>query len=459
MINFKNIKYTSGWRVLCLIFTIVFQGCHGEFLDIKPDKALVVPETLKDIEGILNNSSVMNAANNGYTSILISDDYYMNNQTWKAVPILSQKKAYAWDNTMFTEDIDCHDWKRPYQQVFYANFALEQLEKIKVSTDADKKKKLILRASALFYRATAFLHLAQLYAKPYNENTSKTDLGIVLRLESDILVPSQRSSVEETYNQILLDLEEASVDLPEEVDLVMKPSLYACYGMMARVYLLMKKYELALSFAQKILDVKNDILDFKSLNASDRFPFLRYNKEVIFQQSMLNASNVLAAPSQKVSQDLLSLYETGDLRRELFYIQNPDGTFSFRGSYDNAVTLFNGITTSEIILIKAECLARLDKPQLALNEINHLAQYRFAEHESIKQEQDVLDIVLEERRRELAFRGLRWWDMRRLKDDPFYEIEYIREVDGNIIHLEKELPDFTLPIPDLIIQLSNIKQN
>jgi hypothetical protein len=68
------------------------------------------------------------------------------------------------------------------------------------------------------------------------------------------------------------------------------------------------------------------------------------------------------------------------------------------------------------------------------------------------------DTILEERRKELAFRGLRWTDLRRLNKEGA-NITLTRLLFGQTYHLSPNSPYYVLPIPPDVIALSGIQQN
>jgi hypothetical protein len=69
-----------------------------------------------------------------------------------------------------------------------------------------------------------------------------------------------------------------------------------------------------------------------------------------------------------------------------------------------------------------------------------------------------LDTVLAERRKELAFRGIRWSDLRRLNQED-WNITLTRNLNGTPYTLPPNSKLYTLPIPPDVIQESGIAQN
>src|SRR5690606_21692174 len=117
--------------------------------------------------------------------------------------------------------------------------------------------------------------------------------------------------------------------------------------------------------------------------------------------------------------------------------------------YAGSLVYFSGIATDEIYLIKAECLARLGQGQAALDVLNELMINRWKESEfqPLNEEgaENVLRLILEERRKELVFRGLRWSDLRRLNKDQRFRKTLIREIDGKQHELPPNDPRYVYP--------------
>src|SRR5258708_17108525 len=121
-----------------------------------------------------------------------------------------------------------------------------------------------VKGSALFYRAFAFHQLAQLYCLPYS-STAGIDLGIVLRLTSNITAPSIRSTVQQTYTQIINDLKQAAILLPGLTLYPTRPTKTAAFGALARTYLSMRDYSNAAIYADSCLKRDSTLLDYTSL--------------------------------------------------------------------------------------------------------------------------------------------------------------------------------------------------
>ena len=71
---------------------------------------------------------------------------------------------------------------------------------------------------------------------------------------------------------------------------------------------------------------------------------------------------------------------------------------------------------------------------------------------------ELLTRILLERRKSLIFRGIRWYDLKRLNRDGA-NIVLKRKVEGKEFILQPNDLRYALPIPNDIIELSDIVQN
>src|SRR5690606_11764760 len=134
-----------------------------------------------------------------------------------------------------------------------------------------------------------------------------------------------------------------------------------------------------------------------------------------FHSVMFGGATMLSSRC-KVDSNLYASYNKGDLRRDAFFqVGEPGGEATFKGNYDGQVsnaTLFSGITTAEIYLIRAECHVRNNKVAAGLADINEFRKFRIKSDTYLPLVIDdggsLLKVILEERRKELIFRGIRW---------------------------------------------------
>lgn len=446
------------FTILLLTLSLGWVSCKKDFLDIKPSKTLVVPQTLQDLQALLDNTTMMNFTM-PYLGEASSDDYYLTYNTWNTLSAADNKNAYVWVKDIYAASPTVLDWDNRYRQVFYANVVLEGLDKL---SEAEKIKPDFARekGSALFYRAFAFYQMAQLFCKPYSA-TAETDLGIPLRLQSDINIKSTRATVEQTYQQILADLKSAVYLLPGTPSVKTRPSKPAAYALIAKTLLLMQNYAAAKNYADSCIAQPVKLIDYNSLNTSASYPFARFNDEVIFHCKM---TTIVSFSSSRLIIDstLYLSYSASDLRSKLFF-KLTGVNETYKGSYDGSSAFFSGIATDEIYLLRAECSARTGNVAMAMTDLNTLLKNRYLQGSfasvSAPNTQQAIGLILKERRKELLFRGIRWQDLRRLNLDPNYAITLTRNLNGQFYSLPPNSLRYVLPIPDNVIQLSGIQQN
>src|SRR5690606_31640257 len=205
------------------------------------------------------------------------------------------------------------DWNHGYKKILYANVVLEGLAKIGRSADNQEEWDNI-KGGALYFRALTLYQLAQLFCKPYEKETAGQELGLPLRTESDINVSYDRSTLEETYQFIINDLNNAFELLPVRSITNYRPSGEAVYALLARIYLQMGDYDAALKNAESSLQRNSYLIDFNTLDQETRLPFplmMEDNKEIIFV-SLMSQLSVLSPPRFNIDTVLYSLYEDTD---------------------------------------------------------------------------------------------------------------------------------------------------
>jgi len=158
---------------------------------------------------------------------------------------------------------------------------------------------------------------------------------------------------------------------------------------------------------------------------------------------------------------MFRLFEPNDLRKAVFFNKTAENVHSFQ-SYNGAFGCFGGIAGDELYLMRSECLARQGKLKLALDDLNHLLSKRYIKGSFqpyvLNDKQQVLNLILLERKKELLFRGLRLMDIKRLNMEG-YNISVTRVVDGKTYTLKPNDPRFAMQIPKNIIDISGMQQN
>lgn len=458
------------WLVALLIFGSLCGKESTDWYDVKTDQSLSVPSTLKDFQALLDNANVMNGGSVGLGEVS-SDDHFLSN-TYTVSLSGNERNAYTWSNTLPYTRVT--DWlggssvsPGVYNTIYYCNLILEGLPKLETQLDpTDGVTIRHIMGQALFQRARCFYEVSQVWAPPYHSTTIESGLGIPLRLESDVNSISRRSTVKQTYDQVIGDLLYAKDFLPVIPQYKTRASKPAAFALLARAYLSMEEYTLAGKYADSCLQLYSELLDYNTRSTTASMPFEIFNPEVIFHARMTTAYAMTVASLVLIDSNLYKLYDDDDLRRHVFFTESVRaGGLGFKGSYSGVTTaLFSGLATDEVHLIRAECFARAGKLLPALQDLNDLLRKRWRNtipyvNVTANNTEEALAKILLERRKELLLRGLRWSDLRRLNRDDRFKITIERNISGMVYTLEPNSYKYTLPLPADVIMMSGMPQN
>jgi len=482
-------------NIFLVVLLMVAAGCK-KFTDELP-KGIIVAKTTTDFRKLLDDVDNQRypyslSQVSSYVDI-ISDDVYADSTKWLSwtttrahVNALYAFQPQVWVYDALADDVN---WKNQYYIVSLIGTMLIELDKVKDNPQV--KKQLI--AEAKVHRAYAYLDLVNIYAKHYNEQTAATDLGVPLILDAAALPPLKRASVKEIYDFVLAELQAAVPDLPDNIiTYTHRPSKAAVYAIMARAYLYMGKYTEALANAEKSLAINGYLHDYNTLYTgadfiSNLIGMKRNNdKEVLLHKTTIKGfllNNYMILDSASFNKLYPGFTKVGtvttnnDLRRTLRFAGfNAAGsitgkvltyTVTYNTWYKTDGSNSSGadnihIGTPEMYLTRAECNARLNNLQKALDDINLIRTKRFKTGTYTpmtladlgNSQNNVINEVLLERRRELYGKELRLFDIKRLHLPVTHYIGSYR------LDLPADDPKLVWPIFTQYIQLNpELEQN
>jgi hypothetical protein len=453
--------------IIAVIGCSLLASCskQNDFLDKKKNNFDVIPDSLNNFQAILDQDLYMNYS---YPALGMagSDNYYVTGDLFNSL-VSPSNTAYVWDKDIF-QGMTSGDWNGIYQIIGWANIVLDGLKAI-TPTPATQTSYNNVQGSALFFRAYGFYNVAALWCKSYDSATAASDIGIPLQLTSDITKKATRSTVQQTYDQMIADLKTALPLLPARPLFPTRPSAAAVNALLAKIYLSAGDYADAALYANASLGEKSELMDFNDPSlviVGSPFPFpsdVTSNPETVFYAA---GSEQAVEPMGIgiIDSGLYRSYDDNDLRKTVFYTVT-NGLPNFTGSYDGYYySDFTGIATNEVYLIRAECAARMGDAASALQDLNSVLVKRWITGTftplAAPSADSALSLILHERRKELPFTGVvSWEDLRRLNKDPRFARTLIRVLNGTTYTLPPNDPRYVYPIPDNEIQLSGIQQN
>lgn len=493
--------------VIILLFIAAFSSC-SDFLEPR-SQTEYIPRDINSLNELLIGDAYMDPKFQNYAVFcyndFMSDDWACSPEIFNNVQNQDKynryKALFAWHPDMFVlanaNGNYQNVWSSSYKFILGCNAVLDYVDKVK-GTDDEKS---YVTAQALGLRAFYYFQLVNLFGEPYYYN--KTALGVPLKINSnlDIEYP-RRATVEEVYRQITTDLDNAEkkfMTLTKSKQFIKNGTvgLPMIQLMKARVALFMNDYATAATYAQKVInDWGLSLLDLNSFVATAAVPYYAFyayeNPEAIWLfgstsdftrlYSMYTASTTPTAPLVNrrlfsAAPSLLNSFDANDLRKKNYIIKEgvtinnyaPVGKIPVNSTYTPLYTTFGrALRLSEAYIMLAEAAYMNKDYTTAINTLETLRRYRFANTSSDSYKvpsgstsgDALFDFIKAERRREMCFEGLRWFDLRRWGMDSFSRNWKEDGTEVTVFTMEKNDPAFTLPVPfDAIEKNPNLEQN
>lgn len=379
----------------------------NKFLEVKP-KGIVLPEKLEDYENVLNSREV--ALSFSPSLLHCTDDFY---ETFDALNVTPVANAYYWRPGLdATEKENPAIWGDLYKSIYHTNVIINNVLNATGGTLARKQSVL---AEAWVVRADNYLTLLSIFAKAYDPATAATDPGVPMVTSTDVTnaVPP-RASVQVVLDTIISNLKQSVGFLPATNLNRYRVTKQAAYGMLSRAYLYMHHYAEAEANAALALQAPHQILDLNDYADPYEMPDTDLRADILWQRG---SQDYTIPTFLLLSDDLITYFNSNDMRSVLFTMPvNAGLAWGAPSGWANF-----GITAQELYLNQAEALARKDDKDGALTIINNLRKKRIIPAAwtalTASTGEQALQLVLAERRRELAFGGLRWFDMKRLDQE------------------------------------------
>lgn len=436
--------------LICCALSL-FISC-GKFLEVEP-KGKVILKTLTDYDLILNSQNLTSSGEQLLNVMADDTDIPTIDPFARTTTILS----YVWsDDLNPTINESPVAWGRHYTNIYAYNAVINGVEKATTGTMQEKKR---VKAEALVGRAFEYLYLVNLYAKTYNYATANTDLAVPFITSTDIMNKTpDRSPVSFIYGKIIDDINAAIPDLPANNNTnKFRGSVNAAYSILARTYYYMNNFTEAAKYADLALkEPGTSLIDYNPVASKADIPNMPINKQEIYARYGTNPSSAVFP-----TVDFLKLFDKNDLRLKLYYTKLGDFSFPVRGvtQFSPSGSVSFGTSVSEMKLIIAEAAARANNLQPALEQMNDVRKFRTAtaayQPFQSSDKEVVLQRVLLERRFELAFKGIRWMDMRKLDaENRMTAVKRLNAKGEVITTLEPHSPKYVLKIPAAVLNFN-----
>lgn len=414
--------------IIPILAALVLVACD-DFLDITPT-GKVIAKTGDEYRALLTYEYKY-FPKDRYMTTVRTDEVIMDKSKSSSTDLDAYLDLWRWKDDNPSPTTTYFSWRTYYHSIYIANYIIEHQEEITDAT-ADEISQLV--GEAYMMRAYCHFLLVNLYAEPFTHCNPAVTRGVPMQLQADVNAMPGSSSVEAIYQQVLADLAQAEQDL--KVDKWEEGKNYrfnksSVQALRARTYLYMGRWQDALDAADAVIAAHGELED---LNSSAVLPnsFKSVENIVALERFSSNLFTVINMPSP----DFISMYRSGDQRRTKFFKRVTSSSYALqKGGNDEYASTFR---TSEAYLTAAEAAARLGHLEDAVDYLIPLMEKRLnasayqATMELVEaMDQDALiQEILDERARELAFEGHRWNDLRRTTQP-----ELTRTYDGEVYTL------------------------
>lgn len=437
-------------------FALLLLGCE-DFLDKNPQGTTTqesFPTTAED--ALLATNAVYSTLRNwsyhsgGYPILdIMSDDAYKGSNTTDGANTIGRYDKFTYDADMETLS---NWWMALYEGIKQANVVVEYVPRVEMDTNLKNR----YLGEARFLRALYYFDLARAWGEVQLVTTTTPALAL------------QKSPTTAIYTLIEEDLLYAIDHLTEKSALPSGDAGRATKGaaraLLAKVYLFQKDFPNAEKYAMEVInsqeyDLEEDFLDANGVDGEN-------GVESVFEVGALSIENTTGGGNQyantqgirgvpnkgwgfnRPSVDLREAFEVDDPRQQGTIIELGDeidgitivGDSNTPNEYDNgyaieiesynrkvwvpgAGTEFNFghnrrlIRYADVLLMAAEALNENNKSAEALPHLNEVRERARGENDAIlpdittTDQAALRDLILHERRVELAMEGHRFWDL------------------------------------------------
>ena len=410
-----------------IVTTVLFlslASCEKSFLELKPPTSLT-PEfalaTEADLQVALRGAyaGLKSTALYGRSLMVLGD--MMADNTYQSALNTNRYTNFNLYNYLVTDGDVAGLWNASYTVILRANNIIN-------SPIADNANIQQIKGEAYAIRALAYFNLVRYFGSPYTSDPSKLGVPIITTYQADL--KPERAKIADVYTLINKDLTQAYTLMTKFTN-SSQFSKYSAKALQAKVYLAMGDKTNAKTAALDVITNSG----FTAISSAAHTGYWagvapRTDKvetllEISFDAVANNAFDALSYiylqsgnyGDMLCSSELYDLFETADIRKSLYATGIRGGLASV---FVNKYSSFTGdhsdtkvIRMSEMYLIAAEASYPSNTAD-ALKYVNEVTSRRGATAIA-SSGSALLEAIITERRKELAFEGERYLDMQRLQ--------------------------------------------
>ncbi len=440
----------------CLVLLACLCSCD-DYLSNVP-KGQRIPTTLNDFSVMLADEYTNCREDVTQALVLLNDRYVSDGylsyyELWNA--------NYFWDENADRIAMNKSDettYYNGYAGISTANLIIENAPTATEATDAERGQVI---AQAKILRAMKYFTLVNYYAKTYNAATAATDGGVPLITSAEVGATYTQPSVQEIYDFIVQDISEALPALPERALNVLYADKATAYALAARVYLQMGNYQEALASAGEALKRNDRLFDWVAfyndnaavLSVPDVYQSITSPMGFDYEENYIfcHGNNSYSGNDLQMREDRGNRFEQGDAHfMSRWKIRTMAGSTYYNpnmGGYFNR----GGLTTTEVYLIHAECLARTGNVAGAMDVLNKVRQKRilpeYYQPLAASSADVAIDMIIKVKGDALVQTIIPFCDARRLNLEPAHARTLTKVENGQQYTLSPSSHMWVMPFP------------
>ncbi len=403
-------------KIFAFLLSVVVMCSCNDFLDITPT-GKVIAKTGKEYRALLTYEYKNFPEDRGLAT-LRSDELSLSASVTSSDDYNSYFDIWAWNDLSRQSTTSSFGWRRYYHAIYISNYIIEHQSEITESTQSDIDQ---LVGEAYMMRAYCHFLVANLYAEPYTHCAPAQTRGIPLSLKADVNEVLKSSSLEAVYAQVIADIQEAKKHLNVETwdeGYNYRFSKVSADALLARVYIYKGDWENALTAAKTVIEEHGELEDMTQTSSILPNSYKSVESILALEKVMTSGYSRIGNPS---STFVNTYYRTGDQRKRKYYRQATLTSFTLQKGVNTSEDYVCSMRTAEAYLTAAEAAAQLGMLDEARKWTKALMQKRYsassyvtyaAELDAMDKD-NLLQTIYDERARELAFEGHRWFDLRR----------------------------------------------
>jgi len=426
-------KKRNSYKYLVALLAFITIGCSEDFLELSPNQSVADFDALTTLDDFKSSitaaySGMSDADYYGRYFLLVPD---VMSDDVKQHPSANRAKDYAEYIAIVGDGIAEEMWQEMWEEVNALNAIINAEVDLPTAVQGEADH---IVGEAYAMRGQVYFDMVRIFAQHYTFTPGASHLGVPIVLEFDQFSEPSRNTVAEVYAQVISDMNQALTLITDDTRTGSTSTLSrnAVRALLSRVYLYMEDWANAAAMADAVINSGSYTLvsnaNYMSAWTAD------YSSESIFEIAMTENDNrgsdalggmyiVTGYGDYLPADDVVSLYAADDARLGWF-VDDPilSGDYApFRVGKYPSITGENNtkvIRLSEVHLIRAEANAQLGNTASAQADVDLIRQRAQPSATAVTATgQALIDEVLLERRKELAFEGQRLWDLMRYKQD------------------------------------------